>query len=121
VSRSRPVSLALVGLFVWTLGCTSYRQIEPSEVADHGQVRVTTTAGYRQTVRDPWVEADSIRAHEKPEYERDYYDPIAVIPLDQVATLEAVGTNEVGTVLVIVGVVALVFVGIAAIALADGY
>ena len=119
--RSRPVTLALVWLFLWATGCSTYTQIEPGGVADHGKVRVTTTDGYRQTVRDPWVEADSIRAHEKPEYERDYYDPIAVIPLDQVSTLEAVGTNEVGTVLVIVGVVAVVFVGIAAIALADQY
>ena len=119
--RSRPVSLALVGLFVWVTACTSYKQIEVGEVSHHGKVRVTLTDGERETLHDPWVEGDSIRAHEKPEYERDYYDPIAVIPLDQVSTLEAVGTNEVGTVLVIVGVVAVVFVGIAAIALADGY
>ena len=108
MSHSRPVSLALVGLFVWTLGCTSYRQIEPSEVADHGKVRVTTTDGYRQTVREPQVEADSIKGiGEKAGYKRM---PVS-IPLDRVAELEAVGTDEVGTVFTVLGV----FVGVIAI------
>ena len=119
--RSRPVSLTLVGLFVWVTACSSYSQIELGEVADHGKVRVTLTDGERETIHDPSVVTDTIRGHVKSRYEREYSDPIVVIPLDQVSTLEAVGTNEVGTVLVIVGVVAVVFVGIAAIALADGY
>jgi len=45
VFRNRPVSLALVGLFVWVTGCTSWTQIGVSEVADHGKVRVTLTDG----------------------------------------------------------------------------
>lgn len=118
--RNRTVSLALVGLFLWVTACTSYRQIELAEVADHGKVRVTLTDGEHETLRDPWVEADSIRAHENRESERDYYDPIVVIPLDEVVTLEAVGTDAAKT----TGTVALVLVGIAAVAfgiLAIGY
>ena len=30
--RNRPVSLALVGLFVWITGCTSYKQIDIGEL-----------------------------------------------------------------------------------------
>lgn len=33
--RSRPVSLTLVGLFVWTTACTSYRHIGMGEPPDH--------------------------------------------------------------------------------------
>ena len=93
MKRKRAVSLALVGLFVWTTGCTSYKQIELGEVADYGKVRVTRTDGARETLYDPEIVTDSIRAHEKPEYERDYYDPIVVVPMNQVGELEAVGSS----------------------------
>ena len=43
--RSCPVSLALVGLFVWVTGCSSYKQIQTADVADHSKVRVTLTGG----------------------------------------------------------------------------
>jgi len=61
VFRNRFVSLLLVGLFVWVTACSSYRQIEVGEVADHGKVRVTLTDGERETIHEPWVEGDSIR------------------------------------------------------------
>ena len=61
--RSRPVSLALIGLFLWVTGCTSYKQIEVGEVTHHGKVRVTFTDGERETLRDPWVDGDSIKAY----------------------------------------------------------
>ena len=92
VYRSRPVSLALVGLFVWVTGCTSYKQIELSEVADHGKVRVTLTDGERETVADPRVEADSIKGKDS-----------AAIPLNQVAEVEA-KMKDVASTLVLVGV-----------------
>jgi hypothetical protein len=97
VFRNRPVSLALVGLFAWVTGCTSYTQIEPGEVADHGKVRVSLTNGVRWTIHDPRVDADSIKGkNARP------------IPLDQVAELEAVGNDGVATVLTIAGL----FVGV---------
>jgi hypothetical protein len=104
VIRSRTVSLALVGLFVWVTGCSSHTQIELGEVADHGKVRVTLIDGERETIHDPWVEGDSIRSTDAD-----------AIPLGQVAEFEAVGTDEVGTVFTVLGVsvLALVaFVGI---------
>ena len=76
--RSRPVSLALVGLFIWLTGCTSYKQIQLSEVSDYGKVRVTRTDGERETFSDPRVEADSIKGKDS-----------AAISLDQVAEVEA--------------------------------
>jgi len=105
VFRSRPVSLALVGLFLWVTACTSYKQIEPAEVTDHGKVRVTRTDGVRETLRDPWVAADSIRGHEKPGTERDYSDPIVIIPLDQVGTLEVSYVNGGKTVVFVAAVI----------------
>jgi len=83
VFRSRPASLALVGLFVWPTGCSTYTQIEPAEVADHYQVRVTTTDGERQTIKNPRVEADRITG-----------ENARAIPMDQVAEFEAVARTR---------------------------
>jgi len=114
VYRSRPVSLALVGLFVWVTGCTSYHQIELAEVTDHGKVRVTLTDGERETIRDPRVEADSIKGLGK-QVGGGSNDRVPLsISLDQVIDLEAVGTDEIGT----VGVIFLVPVSIVVVAFA---
>ena len=58
--RNRPVPLALVGLFVWVTACTSYKQIQPADVADYGKVRVTFADGERVVLEDVTVEGDSI-------------------------------------------------------------
>ncbi len=92
--RNRPVSLALVGLFVWVTACTSYKQIELAEVADHGKVRVTLTDGERETILDPVVEAGSIKGRADVPRKGDQPTLLA-IPVVQVAEIEAVGTNEV--------------------------
>ena len=84
--------------------CTSYTQIEIGEVADHAKVRVTLTDGERETIHEPWVEANSIRS--------TYFN---AIPLDQVAELEAVGTNETGTVFLVLGATVLVVVIVCAL------
>ena len=95
--RCRPLSVAWVGLFLWTTACTSYSAIGVHEVPDHGKVRVTTVDGERQTIHDPRVEADSIKSRDA-----------TAIPLDHVSTLESVGTNVVGTVFTVIGVALLV-------------
>ena len=87
--RYRPVSLALVGLFLFVIGCTSYKQIEPGEVMDHDRVRVTMTNGERHDIYDPVLEADSIRGTKQVyRYSASTFASF-VIPLDQVATLES--------------------------------
>lgn len=110
--RNRPVALALVGLFLWVTACTSYKQIELVEVADHGKVRVTFTDGERETLRDPWVDGDSIKAYTSesvgnlgPQVQTT--SPVA-LPVDQIAKLEAKGTDEVGTVFAVLGVLVVV-------------
>jgi len=108
VFRSRPVSLALVGLFVWVTACTSSMQIELSEVADHGKVRVTKTDGGRETVYDPRVESDSIRGRFVEDNQPRTVD--RAISLDEVAELDAIGTNAGGTVLVVLGSALLVLI-----------
>lgn len=117
--RNRAVSLALVGLFVWVTGCSSYTQIGIGEVADHGKVRVTTTDGERETIRNPWVDADSVKGHEKHKNDRYRTDPIVVIPLDQIETLEASHVSAVKTVGLVFGIAA-VLVGVAALACCPG-
>lgn len=103
MKRSRPVSLALVGLFVWVTGCTSHRVIPVEEVAQHGKVRITLVSGERETFRDPWIDGDSIKGR--------VYLPPAVYGLDEVAGVEAVGTDEVGTFFTALGLLAVVLVG----------
>jgi hypothetical protein len=102
--RCRPVSVALLGLLLWTTACTSYSAIGVREVADHGKVRVTTIDGERQTLHDPSVEADSIKSRDA-----------RAIPLDQVSTLENVSINVVGTIFTVIGVALLVQTAVAVI------
>ena len=108
--RNRFVSLALVGLFVWVTACSTYTQIGIGDVADHGKVRVTKTDGERETIKDPRVEVDSIKGLVE---KAGYLRPRA-IPMDEVAALEAVGTDEAGTVFTVLGV----FLGIVVVAYA---
>jgi hypothetical protein len=103
VFRNRPVSLVLIGLFVWVTACTSYKQIELAEVTDHGKVRVTFADGERTTLREANVIGDSIsglvrEGRPRPEdVERSF-------ATDQVTYVEAKGTNVVGTVFLTFGI-----------------
>ena len=109
--RNRPVSLALVGLFVWVTGCTSYSQIEPREVADHGKARVTLDDGSRFVVAHPEIEADSLVGLDAESWrarDKAYTDTVRVA-LDQVETLEASHTSAGKTVGLVVGIIAGVF------------
>jgi hypothetical protein len=120
VFRSRPISLALVGLFVWVTGCTSYKQIEPAEVADYGKVRVTFADGERLVLEEVTVEGDSIHYWEKVEKPAQYAAVRVASPLDQVVHVEAYGAGAVGTVFLVVGIVVGTFFLIGAITCATG-
>ena len=108
--RNRPVSLALVGLFVWVTGCHSYKQISIGELRDHTTVRVTLTNGEREEVYYPGVVAGLIRGETDDGF-------VAFFP-ESVAKIEAVGTDEVGTVFVALGVAVLALGVVVAIACA---
>ena len=92
--RNRPVSLALVGLFVWMTACMSYRPIEIGDVANYGKVRVTLTDGERLDLYKPAVVSDSIHYWKKKLPSSPYYpEPVCSIPLDQVSAVEGEYTN----------------------------
>ena len=116
--RNRPVSLALVGLFLWVTGCTSYRQIEPSEVADYGEVRVTFTDGERLVSDSVAVAGDSIHYWKRAEPGSTYSKVWASYPLDQVSVVEARKHDRTKTVLCVLGVVA-VMVAVTALAVSS--
>ena len=65
-------------------------------MTDHGKVRVSLASGDRETIHDPWVEADSIKGRQHIE--------TRALSVDQVTDIEAVGTNEVATVFAVLGI-----------------
>ena len=78
--RNRPVSLALVGLFLWATACTSYRQIDLGDVPNHDRVRVTTPDGSWYMLDAPGIVSDTIKGHGAYPW---------TIPVEQVARVEA--------------------------------
>jgi hypothetical protein len=101
-------------------GCHTYTQICLAEVADHGKVRVTLISGERETLRDPWVDGGSIKAYTS-ESVRNLGPKVqttstVAFPVDRIAKLEAKGTNEVGTVFAVLGIVVVVGAAVVAIA-----
>ena len=88
-------------------------------MADYGRVRVTLTNGQRETIHDPRVEADSIRGRENVEEKRYYSNPLLVVPLDQVSSLETGRFDPFQTFALVFGVAAVV-VAVAAIACCPG-
>ena len=93
--RSRAVSLTLVGLFVWATACTTnYKQIEPAEVVDYGEVRVTFTDGERLVLDSAAVADDSIYYWEKVERSPQISKIWVSSPLDQVAVIEVPVIDE---------------------------
>jgi hypothetical protein len=101
VFRNRPVSLALVGLFVWVTACASYTQIEPAEVADYDEVRVTFSDGEQLVLKDVTVEGDSIYYWQKADESTQYSAVRVSSPLDQVVETEVRGGGAGGTVLMV--------------------
>ena len=91
--RSRSVSLALTCLFVWVTACSSYKQIQVADVADHKKVRVTTTDGQRETIDHPRVESDSIKGKDSES-----------LPLAEVSEVESARFAWLATALVIAAV-----------------
>ena len=80
--RSRPVSLALVGLFLWLTGCTTWQQIELGEMADHDKVRVTLADGERVVLTEDEIAADSIYIWSDAEAAAPYEKIRVSYPLD---------------------------------------
>jgi hypothetical protein len=60
--RSIKSVLVMIGLIAFGLqtACMSYKQIEPANVADYGEVRVMMTNDRRESLRDPELQADTL-------------------------------------------------------------
>lgn len=85
-------SLTMVGLagFFLLSGCMSYTQIEPTEAVEHGQVRITTTSDYGESLCEPHLRADTLVGR------RASGDTLQ-IPLARVEKVEAGKTDAVKT------------------------
>lgn len=93
----------LVPLLMCAAGCyTSYSSVEPGAVEGLRAVRVTTVDGDVKTLRDPVVEADSIKGLS--------HDTVAVFALDRVSELETRESYVGGTAVITVFAAAAVLV-----------
>jgi hypothetical protein len=95
VNRRPNSSLFLVGSLVLITACTSYQQVHLREVSRYNEVRVKLTDGRQAAIQRPWTSPDSIGG--------EGTDPI---PLSQVVSAEAKGTNAGASVLLALGIVA---------------
>ena len=118
--RSRHVSFALLWLLVFGTACTSYKQIQPTEVADYDKVQVTTKDGIKRLFIDPSLEPDSLRGYLNEQAVA--IDETWAVPLDAVSEVKARqpdGLNTAGAV-ILVAAGALVVVGALALLTCDG-
>ena len=96
MKRSRPVSLALVGLFLWVTGCTRYQEIEFPDVVAYDEVRVTTKDLNRRLLFEPSLDGDELRGYSSRDTAAG--EEQWVIPVDGVARIEARQDDTAGTV-----------------------
>lgn len=106
--RHQAVSLALIGLFVWTTACTSYTQIQLGEVADHGKVRVTLADSSTMGMFSPHLQDGSLVGNSIAERSRS-----VTVPLDQIAHIEAERTDGAKTALLVIGIVGVLVIAYA--------
>lgn len=105
--RSRAVSLALVGLFVWLTACYKWVPLEPPYAplqGEYSELRITQEDGEQVVLEDPRLEADSHLMGTASDPER-----VVAIPIDSVQKIEKRdGNNEVGLVIGLVAVVGMI-------------
>ncbi len=102
--RCRFVALSLVSVFLCGIACTSYRTIEPAEVESFDDVRVRLTNGAEVQLRNPSIEADTLRG-----YPGNQGAEVS-LPLNEVAGFEASQTDWLKTAGLTLGVTAGVLV-----------
>jgi len=102
-------SLLLAGMTISLAACTTYTQIGMGEIPEHDRVRVTTTDGERHDVREPRIEADSIKGVMGAGVVSVPDDPYSA-PTASVLTLEARHVSTSKTSALVIGILALAFV-----------
>ena len=95
MNARRGLSLVLAGSVIWTVSCTSYKQIGIEELPYHSRVRVTTSSD-RYELDIPVVFDDTLRGLASQPH----------VPLDQIVLLEGAYDDAGET-----GVLALVVLG----------
>ena len=86
--RSRPASLALVGIFLCGTACTSYKQIEPGSIGSNDIVLVILADETELRIGQSTLEADTLRGTQYYEFGRATRTKTVAIPLDQVAEFQ---------------------------------
>ena len=126
--RSRPVSLALAGLFVWLTGCTFHTQIELDQVADNDHIEMTMIGGGRTEMRRATIESDSIRGQirQASRIGGPAWGDTVAVSLSEVENIVAIESDTAGTVGLVVGIpLALLLIGVVAYEIScsgsDGY
>lgn len=95
--------LLLIGLsgFALQTGCMTYKQIEPADVVDYGEILIATTDGREEFLWEPQIRMDTLIGL------RASGDTLR-IPLERLQIVEASKTDAVKTVGLIVGIGAVV-------------
>ena len=102
--RNRPVSLALVGLFVWSSACTKWVPMEPpypQSLEEYGKLQITNERGVPVVFREPYLQGDSVRGTVVTSYwergDLKHTEATAAIPMDSVRKIEKRGTDAAAT------------------------
>jgi len=117
VFRNRPVSMALVGLFLWSSACTKWVPLEPPyspPQEEYGKLRVTNERGVPVVLEEARLEADSVWGTMVSSYwergDLKHTEAAAAIPLESVQKIEKRGTDATATVGLVVGITAVLIV-----------
>ena len=122
-TRSRPVSIALASLFLWSSACTKWVAIEPPYAplqGDYDKLQITREGGGQVVLVEPRMEADSVWGTVVTSYwdrgDLKHTKHDTVIPMESVVKIEKRGSDGVATLGLVVGIVG----GLALIGLAAG-
>ena len=110
--RSRPVSIALVSLFLWSSACTKWVAIEPPYAplqGDYDKLQITREDGGQVVLVEPRLEADSVWGAVLTSYwdrgDLKHNEHDTVIPMGSVVKIERRGSDGLATVGLVVGII----------------
>ena len=113
--RSRPISMMLVGLFLWSSACTKWVPLEPPYAplqGDYDKLQITREGGSQVVLKEPRLESDSVwgtvvSSHwDRGDLKHTEHD--TVIPIESVVKIEKRGTDALATVGLAVGIIGVV-------------
>ncbi len=109
--RSRPVSLGLVGLFLWSSACTKWVPLEPPYpqwLEEYGKLQITNERGVPVVFREPQLKGDSVWGTVVTSHwehgDLKHSERVAAIPVESVQKIEKRGSDAATTITLWVGV-----------------